>query len=262
MDYLGINKELWNEKTKIHYGSDFYDVKSFIDGRDALNPIEIELLGDITGKKILHLQCHFGMDTISLARRGAIATGIDLSDASISKAEELNEKTGSNVRFIESDVYHLHEKLDELFDIVYTSYGVVGWLPDMDLWAKTINRFLLPGGKFIMVEFHPVLWMFDDDFKNIDYNYADPEPIIEEYEGTYTDRNAKIRNKAISWNHGLATVLNALIKNNMIITDLQEYDYSPYDCFKNTIKVDEGKFNISGLEGKLPMLYSVKAVKT
>jgi hypothetical protein len=145
--------------------------------------------------------------------------------------------------------------------MVYTSYGVVGWLPDMDLWAETISRFLLPGGKFIMVEFHPVLWMFDDDFKKIDYKYASPEPIIEEYEGTYTDRDAKIRNKAVSWNHGLASVLNALITHDMTIKGFHEYDYSPYNCFKNTIRIGERKYQIKGLESKIPMLYSVTAVK-
>lgn len=261
MDYLAINKKLWNDKTEVHYKSDFYDVKSFIEGKDSLNPIEIGLLGDIKGKKILHLQCHFGMDTISLSRRGAIVTGIDLSDKSMARAQELKEKTGSDVRFIESDVYNLHEKLDEKFDLVYTSYGVVGWLPDMDRWAKTISRFLLPGGKFIMVEFHPVVWMFDDDFEKIAYNYVDSEPIVEEYEGTYTDRNAKIKSKAVSWNHGLASVLNALIKNGMVITGFSEYDYSPYDCFKHTVRIAERNFQIKGLENKIPMLYSVTAIK-
>ena len=261
MDYLAINKKLWNDKTEAHYKSDFYDVNSFIEGKDSLNPIEIRLLGNIKGKKILHLQCHFGMDTISLSRRGATVTGIDLSDKSIARALELKEMTGSNVRFIESDVYNLHEKLDEKFDMVYTSYGVVGWLPDMDKWAQTIGSYLLPGGKFVMVEFHPVVWMFDDDFEKIDYNYVDPEPIIEEYEGTYADRNAKIKSKAVSWNHGLASVLNSLIRNGMVITSFLEYDYSPYDCFKNTVKIAEGKFQIKGLENKIPMLYSVTAIK-
>jgi len=261
MDYLVTNKELWNAKTEVHYNSDFYDVKSFIEGKDSLNTIEIDLLGNIKGKKILHLQCHFGMDSISLARHGGIVTGIDLSNISIIKAQELNEITHSNVQFIESDVYNLHEKLNEQFDIVYTSYGVVGWLPDMEQWARTINRFLKPSGEFVMVEFHPVVWMFDDDFENIVYNYADPTPIVEEFEGTYTDRNAKIKNMSVSWNHGLATVVNALIKNGLIITGFHEFDYSPYDCFKNTVEIEKGKFQIKGLENKIPMLYSITAIK-
>jgi 2-polyprenyl-3-methyl-5-hydroxy-6-metoxy-1,4-benzoquinol methylase len=178
MDYLNINRKLWNDKTSVHYQSDFYDVKSFIKGKDSLNPIEIELLGDISGKSILHLQCHFGMDSISLARRGGMVTGIDLSDQSIKQAKDLNERSGTKVDFILSDVYSLPQNLNKQFDIIFTSYGTVGWLPDMDKWAGVIQHFLKPGGKFIMVEFHPVVWIFDDNFKEIIYKYSDIDPII------------------------------------------------------------------------------------
>ena len=261
MDYLKINRKLWNDKTKIHYNSDFYDVKSFIKGNDSLNPIEIELLGEISGKSVLHMQCHFGMDSISLARRGAIVTGIDFSDESIIQAKDLNEKAGSFVNFIQSDVYSLSEHMKQQFDIVFTSYGAVGWLPDIKKWAQIIHLFLKPGGKFIMVEFHPVVWIFDDDFKNIIYNYADPDPIVEEIKGTYANRDAKIKNTSISWNHGLATVVDALIQSGLKIKGFQEYDYSPYDCFKNTIEVEKGKYQIKELERKIPILYSIVAEK-
>lgn len=259
MDYLNINRKLWNDKTSVHYQSDFYDVKSFIKGKDSLNPVEIELLGDISGNSVLHLQCHFGMDSISLSRRGAEVTGIDLSDESIKHARELNEKSGTNVNFILSDVYSLKQNLNQKFDIVFTSYGTVGWLPDMNKWAEVIQHFLKPGGKFIMVEFHPVVWMFDDNFKEIIYKYADVEPIIEEFEGTYANRDAKIKNQSVSWNHGLATVINALLKKGLVIEGFQEYDYSPYDCFNNTIEIEKGKYQIKGLEEKIPMLYSIVA---
>lgn len=259
MDYLNINRKLWNDKTSVHYQSDFYDVKSFINGKDSLNPVEIELLGDISGNSVLHLQCHFGMDSISLSRRCAEVTGIDLSDESIKHARELNEKSGTNVNFILSDVYSLKQNLNQKFDIVFTSYGTVGWLPDMNKWAEVIQHFLKPGGKFIMVEFHPVVWMFDDNFKEIIYKYADVEPIIEEFEGTYANRDAKIKNQSVSWNHGLATVINALLKKGLVIEGFQEYDYSPYDCFNNTIEIEKGKYQIKGLEEKIPMLYSIVA---
>lgn len=261
MDYLKINKKLWNDKTPLHYTSDFYDVESFLKGRDSLNSIESELLGNIRGKKILHLQCHFGMDTISLARRGALATGIDLSDKSINLAIDLNNRAETNAKFIQSDVYSLPDSLDEKFDIVFTSYGAVGWLPDILKWAEIIHHFLRPGGKFIMVEFHPVLWMFDDNFKEIVYKYADTNPIIEDLKGTYTNRNANIKNKSVSWNHGLATILDALVQKELMISGFREYDYSPYDCFSNTVEIEKGKFQIKGLEGKIPMLYSVLAQK-
>lgn len=261
MDYLNINRKLWNDKTSVHYHSDFYDVKSFIKGKDSLNPIEIELLDKISGKSVLHLQCHFGMDSISLARHGAIVTGIDLSDKSIEQAKDLNEKAGTRVDFIQSDVYSLPKNLNKKFDIIFTSYGTVGWLPNMNKWAEVIQHFLKPGGKFIMVEFHPVLWIFDDNFKEIIYKYSDIDPIIEDLKGTYANREADIKNRSISWNHGLGTVLNALLKKGLTIDSFQEYDYSPYNCFNNTIEVDEDKYQIKGLEGKIPMLYSVSALK-
>jgi ubiquinone/menaquinone biosynthesis C-methylase UbiE len=158
-------------------------------------------------------------------------------------------------------LYKLPEILDEKFDIVFTSYGVIGWLPDMKQWAKIINHFLKPGGEFIMVEFHPIVWMFSYDFKTIEFDYMDSAPIIEELAGTYTDRNAPIQEKSVCWNHGLSTVIDALIKAGLSLTDFKEYNYSPYNCFENTIKIDERKYKIEGLEDKIPMVYSLKAVK-
>lgn len=260
-NYININKKLWDDKTEVHYKSEFYDVESFIKGKNSLNSIELELLGDIKNKKVLHLQCHFGQDTISLARYGAIATGVDFSKKTIKKANELNKLVGTNVKFIESDVYKLPEVLDEKFDIVFTSYGVIGWHPNMEKWAEVVNTFLKPGGKLVLAEFHPIVWMFSYDFKNIEFSYMKSEPIIEEIEGTYTDRDADIKGQCVSWNHGLSEVIGALIKTGLQITDFQEYNYSPYNCFDNTVKIDDGKFQIKGLENKIPMVYSLVAEK-
>lgn len=262
MDYININKRLWNEKTDIHYKSDFYDVNAFINGKDSLNPIETELLGNIEGKKILHLQCHFGQDTISLARHGASATGVDFSEKAIEKARQLNEQLGTNARFIQSDVYKLPEILDEKFDIVYTSYGVISWLPDMKKWAKVIEHFLKPGGQLVFVEFHPIVWMFSYDFKRVEFDYMESEAIVEELEGTYTDSDAPIKGKSVCWNHGLSTVIDSLIKSGLTLTDFKEYNYSPYNCLQNLVKIEEGKYKIEGLENKFPLVYSVKAVKS
>ncbi len=262
MDYSEINRQLWNAKTDIHYSSEFYNVDEFLKGKSSLNPIELELLGDVGGKSILHLQCHFGLDTLSLAREGALVTGIDLSDRSIEKARELAEMANIKARFIRSNIYKLPEVLNEKFDIVYTSYGVIGWLPDMEKWAQTIARFLKPGGRFVMVEFHPVVWMFSYDFKTIEFSYSSSDPIVEELEGTYTNRDAEIKHKSVSWNHGLSKVLNALIKNGLTIQQFDEHDYSPYNCFQNTVEINKGKYQIKGLEGKIPMLYSIKAQLT
>ena len=178
-NYIEINKQSWNKKTSTHLTSDFYDVEGFLNGNSSLNEIELELLGDVKGKSILHLQCHFGQDTISLGRLGARTTGIDLSDKAIESAIELAEKAGIEASFICCDIYDLPNHLNEQFDIVYTSYGTLGWLPDIDKWAKIVSRYLKPDGKFVFVEFHPVVWMFDDDFQEINYNYYNSEAIIE-----------------------------------------------------------------------------------
>ncbi len=261
MNYIEINRKLWNAKTDVHLKSKFYDVESFISGKSSLNPVELELLGEVKDKSILHLQCHFGMDTISLSRLGANVTGVDLSDKAIDKAKELAKQLNTDTEFIQCDVYELKNKLNKKFDIVFTSYGAIGWLPDMEKWAKIVNTFLRPGGKFIMVEFHPVIWMFAYDFSKIEFDYFNTGSIEEEISGTYTDRNAPIKNKSVSWNHNLSEVMSALIKQGLSIESFEEYDYSPYDCFQNTVEIENGKYQIRDLEGKIPMLYSIFATK-
>ncbi|MBP6586250.1 MAG: class I SAM-dependent methyltransferase, partial [Flavobacterium sp.] len=230
-DYININKETWNKKTAVHIASDFYNNEAFLNGKSSLNHFEIDLLGDVSQKKILHLQCHFGQDTLSLARLGAKVTGIDFSDQAIEKAKEYSKQLDLDATFICCDVYDTPNYLDEKFDIVFTSYGTIGWLPDMDKWAAVVSHFLKPEGKFVFVDFHPVVWMFDDDFKEVFYNYFKSEPIIEEETGTYADKKASLIQKTISWNHSISEVVNALIENGLTIHLLNEYDYSPYNCF-------------------------------
>ena len=261
LNYIAINKKTWNNKTEVHVTSDFYDNESFLKGKSTLNPIELELLGDVSGKKILHLQCHFGQDSLSLARMGAMITGIDLSDKAIEKAQEMNDELGLNAHFICCDVYDLPNHLNESFDIVFTSYGTIGWLPDLSKWAKVVSQFLQPNGQFIMADFHPVVWMFDDNFKEVFYNYFNVVPIIEEETGTYADKNAAIETKTITWNHPTSEVLNALIQNGIQINAFNEYDYSPYNCFNQTEEFEKGKFRIQHLGNKIPMVFSILGTK-
>lgn len=260
-DYLEINKNSWNAKVDYHLKSDFYFVEEFIAGRTSLNEPELKLLGNIKGKKILHLQCHFGQDSISLARMGAEVTAVDLSDKAIAEAKILANKCGVEVNFIESDVYNLPKVLENKFDIVFTSYGTIGWLPDLEKWAKVISHFLKKGGKFVFVEFHPVVWMFDDDFTKIAYDYSSKEPIIETYEGTYADRNAEISQQYVMWNHSLADVFQSLINENLEIKTFEELDWSPYACFKHTVEYEKGKFRINVLEKKIPLVYTLTALR-
>ena len=260
-DYLRINKQSWNDKTDINFKSEFYDVKGFISGKTSLKGIELKLLGDIQGKSILHLQCHFGQDSISLAREGARVTGVDLSDKAIAQAVALSETTGTAATFICCDLYDLPNHSTKQFDIVFTSYGTIGWLPDLDKWAKIISAFLKPGGKFIFAEFHPVVWMFNDHFTAIGYDYFNTGAIVETESGTYADRYAPIKAETVSWNHSIAEVLTALITNGLQLKSFEEYDYSPYNCFNGTVEVEPKKFRIRHLEHTIPMVYSLLATK-
>ena len=191
-NYIEINRQSWNNKVDIHLNSEFYDQQGFLAGNSSLNEIELSLLGDLNGKSALHLQCHFGQDTISLTRLGAKATGVDLSDKAIDTARKIAIETHSNASFICCDIYDLPDHLNEQFDLVFTSYGTIGWLPDLNKWATVIAQFLKPQGKFVFVEFHPVVWMFDDDFQQIINNYSNTGPIVETIEGTYAEKNANI----------------------------------------------------------------------
>jgi len=260
-NYLKINKKLWNQKVDYHMKSDFYDVNGFMSGNSSLNKIELDLLGGITGKTILHLQCHFGQDTISLGRMGAKVTGIDLSDKAIEQAKILAQKTKVNARFICCDIYDLPNHLNEQFDIVFTSYGTIGWLPDLNKWGQIISKFLKPQGKFIFTEFHPIVWMFDYDFNKIEYCYFKSDAIIEEETGTYANKDAPIKSKSITWNHSISEVINNLISNGLELNSFNEYDYSPYDCFNQTKEIAPHKFRIKHLENKIPMVYSLVATK-
>ncbi len=261
MDYIEINRKSWNEKTDIHIRSDFYDNENFLHGKSSLKSIELDLLGGIAGKSILHLQCHFGQDSISLGRLGAMVTGVDLSDTAIKRAKEFASKMQVQTKFICCNLYDLPQHLDEQFDIVFTSYGTIGWLPDLGKWAEIISRYLKPGGKFILVEFHPVVWMFDDDFTKMGYNYFNTGAITETETGTYADRQAPIKQEFVSWNHSLGEVINNLIKNGLEINSFTEFNYSPYNCFKHTTELEPGKFRIVHLDDKIPMIYSILATK-
>jgi len=261
LNYLEKNKDSWNRRTDYHVDSEFYDVKGFLQGNTSLKSIELGLLGDVKNKSVLHLQCHFGQDTLSLARMGAEVTGVDLSDNAIKNANLLAEKANLKGEFICCDVYSLPVHLDKQFDIVFTSYGTIGWLPDLDKWAKIISHYLKPGGRFVFAEFHPVVWMFDNDFERVDYSYFNVAPIIEIESGTYANRNAPITQEYISWNHPLNEVLNSLLENGLTLESFHEFDYSPYNCFNNTEEFEPGKFRIKTFENKIPMVYALAAVK-
>ncbi|MGI8951463.1 MAG: class I SAM-dependent methyltransferase [Chitinophagaceae bacterium] len=260
-DFFAANKDGWNKRTAVHKNSTMYNLPGFKAGKSSLNKIELAELGGVKNKMLLHLQCHFGLDTLSWAREGAVVTGIDLSDEAIKIAIELSNELKIPAEFICCNLYDVKKYVHRKFDIVFTSYGVIGWLPDLDKWAEIIAGCLKPNGIFYMVEFHPVVWMMDENFETIKYYYHNEVVIEEKKNGTYTDRNASIKYKEFSWNHSLSEVLNALIKHGLIIQHFNEYNFSCYNCFNNVVQGEDGYWRVKNLENKIPMMYSVKAIK-
>ena len=260
---LAVNRNNWNERTPVHAASDFYDVESFKKGRITLNDIERREVGDVSGKTLLHLQCHFGMDTMSWSRLGAKATGVDIADTAIDFAHALNDEVGANARFIRSDVYALPKVLAEEFDIVFTSLGVLSWLPDLDGWASVIHRFLRPGGTFYILDKHPVMGMFRKfgagDIRPTS-SYFHHELFLEGNRSTYTDGNP-ISSPDYEWQHSLGEIVTALAKSGLAIQYLHEFSVSAYRVFASMTRHNDGWWRFPKHNDHFPQLFSIKAVK-
>jgi SAM-dependent methyltransferase len=255
MDYIAVNKETWNKRTKVHLKSKFYDVEKFLQGQSSLNHIELKEVGDVNKKSLLHLQCHFGQDTLSWARIGAEVTGLDLSSEAIHQAEKLAQSLAINANFICDDVIQFGKHNRQQFDFVYTSYGVLCWLENLDEWAATVSGALKQGGQFNLVEFHP----FNDLVNGYSY-FPSRQPDIEQ-EGTYTENCDGEESTVITWPHSMSEVLNALIKNGIEVESFNEYPFSPYDCFEGLEPVEGKGFQLLRNEQQVPLVYAIKGRK-
>ena len=254
-DYLEMNRAGWDRRAKAHFESAFYDVPGCLAGGCSLREIELAALGDVTDKKLLHLQCHFGLDTLSLARRGAVCTGVDLSPVAIDQARTLAEQAGLDAEFVCSDVYAFERSRPEPYDIVFTSYGALCWLPDLDRWAGIVAANLAVGGMIHLVEFHPVIDLLEG------YAYfTRPAPDVEE-EGTYTEDGEAVKAELATWTHPISSVINALIGAGIEIEHVNEFPFSPYDCFEGLQEQAPGRFTMSHRGNAVPLVYSVKGRK-
>ena len=262
-DFIEINRKAWDQKVAVHMASDFYDVNGFKQGDTSLRKIEIPLLLPFKGQRILHAQCHFGLDTLSMERMGMQVMGVDFSEEAIKQAQILAEQVELSSDFICDDVLTLEKVPNETFDLVYSSYGVVGWLNDLTKWASNLFSKLRSGGSLLLVDFHPFIWTLDDDFKGFHYDYFKGAPIIEQEEYTYTDDKKEIplNTKTVSWNHSLSEIFQALKKAGFIITDFDEYDYSPYPCFPHLKKRAEQEYVFEHIQPRIPMVYHIRAEK-
>ncbi len=257
-DWVQINRKAWNLRTVAHIDSDFYNLARFKITKNDLPEIDLEALGDIKGKKILHLQCHFGMNSLSMVSMGANVTGADLSDASIQKAQELSLELHLPARFIRANIYDLPVLLHETFDMVYTSWGALCWLPDLYRWGKLVRQFIKPGGVLHVVEFHPVLYMMGSP--GWPYDYFGRQPVDETEAGSYAGpKNHSIR--SITFDHPTATLINAVIQNGLQIKAFREFDYMPYPVFNSTDTLEKGKWRLEGYDRRMPYAYHLHAVQ-
>ena len=254
--YLNFNKDAWNKRTPVHINSKFYKQEEFKIGKTSLNTIELNAIGEVKNKKILHLQCHFGQDSISLARMGAIVTAVDFSNIAIDTAKKIALEDEQVVEFIESDVLNLN--LNKEYDLVFSSYGAIGWLPDLNKWGATISKHLKKGGEFLLTEFHPFLNLITDPRQNY---FFDINPQIEINNKSYTDGKIAEKVKTCWWNHSLTEIFIALESNGLKLLHFEEFDYSPYKL-EGMIEKSKEKFVLKDkLNIRLPYTYNLKAIK-
>jgi SAM-dependent methyltransferase len=263
-EYLKANRELWNELTPIHARSTFYDVEGFKSGKCPLASVELEEVGEVSGKSLLHLQCHFGLGTLSWARLGAKAIGVDFSEKSIALARSLSRETGIGARFVCSDIYELPEVLNERFDIVFTSAGVLCWLPDLKRWSEIVSHFLRPGGFFYIFESHPFSLVFNDSPGTIELRvtypyFSTPEPTYWRPEGDYADPNAEVTHGSYEWTHSLGGIINPLIDAGLRIEFLHEFPILFYRGHPLMEQDKDGWWRLKG--DKVPLTFSLKASK-
>ncbi len=263
------NRRLWDEWTKIHTEGDFYDVESFRNGERGvrIQPWEQAEVGDVRGSSLLHLQCHFGLDTLSWARLGAVVTGVDFSEQGIRAARALAKDVGLEARFILSSVYELPDVLDEEFDVVYASRGALGWLPSIDRWAEVVVRHLKPGGFVYVHEGHPVLWTLDDEQQQsnpvrLAYDYWEGDVITSPVQGSYADREARVESKVEhGWNHSLGEIVSALTTRGLHLEFLHEHDFVSWPV---PFLIPDGERRYvwpADQTGRLPLMYSLMATR-
>jgi SAM-dependent methyltransferase len=263
------NRSLWDAWTAVHATGDFYDLEAFKAGGVRLRPYEIELVGAVAGKSLLHLQCHFGIDTLSWARLGAVVTGADLSPAAIDLATQLAAELGHpEARFVLSNVYDLPANLDGTFDVVYTSRGVLGWLPDIRAWADVVALFVAPGGIFFITEAHPVMNVFENEGVRpgelrLAYPYWEhPEPLVFPVKGSYADPTADVGTQTEhSWDHGLGEIVTALIDAGLRIETLVEHPFLDWST-DFLVESAPGRYVLPpDAGGELPLMFSLRARK-
>jgi SAM-dependent methyltransferase len=262
---LAANRALWDERVPIHVAGGFYDVDAFRSGATplAIRDFEVEEVGDVAGRTLLHLQCHFGLDTLSWARLGARVTGLDFSGPAVGAATALAAELGIEADFVQADLYQAVEALSRrTFDVVYTGKGALIWLPDIIRWAEICAALIVPGGTFYLSEFHPVADMFAWESLDLERSYFDSGPHFDDSPGTYADLEAvTTHNASYEWQHPLGAVVSALIDAGLQIEFLHEQPFTLFPRWPFLEEQSDGSYVLPAATPELPLMYSVRARK-
>jgi 2-polyprenyl-3-methyl-5-hydroxy-6-metoxy-1,4-benzoquinol methylase len=262
---IAANRAMWDERVPIHVSGDFYGVDDFRSGRQrlAVRSFEVDDLGSVEGRTLLHLQCHFGLDTLSWARLGARVTGLDFSGPAIEAATRLAAEIGIDADFVQAALDDAVTALGgRQFDVVYTGKGALNWLPDIDRWAATCASLVVPGGTFYLSEFHPVTDMFAWETLELERSYFDTSALYDDSPGTYADLNATtVHNATYEWQHPLGSVVTSLIEAGFTIEFLHEYDYTLFPRWPFLVSREDGSFAFPPDMPELPLMYSIRATK-
>jgi SAM-dependent methyltransferase len=264
-DWLELNRTNWDSRVPVHVASSFYDLDGFRSGRDTIGPLQAAEVGDVRGKRLVHLQCHIGLDTLSWARRGAVVSGLDFSAAAVSVARSLAADLGIPATFVESDVYSASSAFgDARFDVVYTGIGALCWLPSVTRWASVVSSLLAPGGFLYIIEGHPfvqVLEQGDDGSLVVSHDYFDPSGSVEDYEYTYTDGPAIAQTRSVQFQHPLGSIVSALVEAGLRIEFVHEFDYDMFARFPDMTPGADEVYRLPDGRPRVPMLFSLRASK-
>ena len=260
--YDAVNRDLWNQWTPSHSKSAFYDVAGFRSGKSTLKFIEREALGEVSGKSILHLQCHLGLDSLSLARAGAKVTGVDYSEKAIDFARTLSDDMAIPARFICCNVFDLEAELGERFDIVFASYGVLHWLPDLSRLCQIVARYLKHGGIFFLVDFHPLFNMLDQQGQELVFPYfPGTTPLLQTKRELCIEPEANEEHAAYEWPHSLAEIVTAAIGAGLQILEFSEYPFMVFGVLPYLKDIGDGRYVATHAGFPLPLMFSIKATK-